>query len=475
MDSAHRMQDRAQSLAHPSTFLTWLRYAENAIKIFGSAYGLEHVQERMKFLQALREAHEEDENAFPFTYCTQLFEEMTAVWCEEVREKRRGLCAKTRDREPLLGGFEAPGIGPRNQRAAKFSSSHVSGTWPIRPAIIRRLSFLAKTKPWHGCSTSSFMSMLPENASQTIEKQLGPPRQRVQVFHPMSQIKPAGRPAWHLRPKSLRQERAPKPIRRENIISPAEVKRAHAPQCQKTKKPICWDAACHIGCQRSSCPHAHEPLPSLSRLDYTVAMQVLRRGGLKNGPKVNPKDVDGRVAQLRAQAKEEQASKIEPARGKTKAKAKAKEKAGWSVPEDYQRPVTGPGDRTGGPRSRTGSRLASKFCQRYHALFHPRGRRRGGSGVLRPLDGCSDRLHSHAAARLVNHAVNGTQTDLSAILAQAVDYGHPQLAEEAQTYLESLGGKVEAQFEQMTWDGKTGRTRLLFHEPLGRCSTPARY
>ena len=38
-------------------------------------------------------------------------------------------------------------------------------------------------------------------------------------------------------------------------LSPAEVKRsiAHAPQCQKTKKPICWDAACHIDCQRSLC------------------------------------------------------------------------------------------------------------------------------------------------------------------------------------------------------------------------------
>ena len=171
------------------------------------------------------------------------------------------------------------------------------------------------------------MSMLPENANQTIERQLGPPRQKVQVLHPMSQIKPAGRPAWPLRLRSLYPA--------GKRLSPAEVKRsiAHAPQCQKTKKPICWDAACHIGCQRSSCPHAHEPLPSLSRLDYTVAMQVLRRGGLKNGPKVNPKDVDGRVAQLRAQAKEEQASKVDPgdtARGKAKAKAKAKEKAGWS-------------------------------------------------------------------------------------------------------------------------------------------------
>ena len=64
---------------------------------------------------------------------------------------------------------------------------------------------------------------------------------------------------------------------------------------------------------------------------------------MRNGPKVNPNEVDGRVAQLRAQAKEEQACKVEPgdtARGKAKATAKSKEKASWAVPEDYQGPVT---------------------------------------------------------------------------------------------------------------------------------------
>ena len=73
-------------------------------------------------------------------------------------------------------------------------------------------------------------------------------------------------------------------------LSPAEVKRSiqHAPQCPKTKKPICWDAACHVGCHRGACPNAHEPLPKLSKLDYTVAMQVLRRGGLRNGAEGKP-------------------------------------------------------------------------------------------------------------------------------------------------------------------------------------------
>ena len=68
------------------------------------------------------------------------------------------------------------------------------------------------------------------------------------------------------------------------------------PEDQKS----CWDAACHIGCSRaSSCPNAHEPLPAMGKLDPSVSMQILRRGGLRGDKKkVGPKEVDGRVAQL---------------------------------------------------------------------------------------------------------------------------------------------------------------------------------
>ena len=52
-------------------------------------------------------------------------------------------------------------------------------------------------------------------------------------------------------------------------LTPTEIKRsiAQAPEDPKSKAPICWDAACHIGCFRQSCPHSHEPLPPMSKLD----------------------------------------------------------------------------------------------------------------------------------------------------------------------------------------------------------------
>ena len=118
----HKIEARSKA---PTTFLTWLRYAENSIKVFGSAYGLEHVQERNKFLQALREAHEEDENAFPFTYCVQLFEEMTAVWCEEIRENRRRLCAKLGTENPRLEDFKLVALSPSATGQANFQFPRV--------------------------------------------------------------------------------------------------------------------------------------------------------------------------------------------------------------------------------------------------------------------------------------------------------------------------------------------------------------
>ena len=74
-----------------------------------------------KFLQALREAHEEDENAFPFAYCVQLFEEMTAVWCEEIRESRRRLCAKLGTENPRLEDLQTCRALSWSHGASQFS------------------------------------------------------------------------------------------------------------------------------------------------------------------------------------------------------------------------------------------------------------------------------------------------------------------------------------------------------------------
>ena len=489
----HKLEARGKA---PTTFLTWLRYAENSIKVFGSAYGLEHVQERNKFLQALREAHEEDENAFPFAYCGQLFEEMTAVWCEEIRESRRRLCAKLGTENPRLEDFKLVALSPSTTGQANFQFPRV---WDLAdPAGYYQRVILPR-------QNKAMARLLNKQLHDHVTKEKRPDHRKTAgptgASNPLPADGPsleaedpdkAGRaPRLALRPDPNKAGDASKAYPAGKRLSPAEVKRSiqHAPQCPKTKKPICWDAACHIGCHRSTCPNAHEPLPKLSKLDYTVAMQVLRRGGLRSGPKVNPQEVDGRVAQLRAQAKEEQASKIEPgatAQGKAKAhpKAKAKEKAGWAVPEDYQGPVTQLehelGNLAEGPdyswhqqfrqdtevtAVQAGTDEAQKRKDAYEKLL--------ASKKLAPLSGCSDHLHSHVASHFVNAEMQGRVLQLSEILTQAIDYGHPQLAEEAQEVLSSIGVKAglilpepEACFGTFVWAEGVGKGQMTFSHPL---------
>ena len=151
--------------------------------------------------------------------------------------------------------------------------------------------------------------------------------------------------------------------------------------------------------------------------------------------------------QLRAQAKEEQASKVEPgatAQGKAKAhpKAKAKDKAGWAVPEDYQGPVTQLEHELGN--------LAEGPDYTWHQQF------RQDAEVISVQAGADEALKQ-----------------LSEVLNQAIDYGHPQLAEEAQEVLGTIGAKAglslpepEACFGTFTWEDGVGKGQMNFSHPL---------
>ena len=113
----HRLEQRCKA---PAAFLTWLQYAENAVKIFGSTYGLEHVPERLAFLSFLREANEEDENAYPMNYCIKFYEELNVVWREAIRESRRQLCAKLGTENPRLEDLKLIALAPSDDGTPNF-------------------------------------------------------------------------------------------------------------------------------------------------------------------------------------------------------------------------------------------------------------------------------------------------------------------------------------------------------------------
>ena len=75
-------------------------------------------------------------------------------------------------------------------------------------------------------------------------------------------------------------------------------------------KYICWDAGCHQGCSRPGCTLSHKPMPAAKALDYTIQLQCIRRRGLKSGKKVaTNEEAERLLAGLRAAQAAETAEK----------------------------------------------------------------------------------------------------------------------------------------------------------------------
>ena len=487
--SDHKAEPRSKT---PGVFNTWLRYAENSIRVFGSCYGTEHMQERNECLQAIKEAHEEDEHAFPASYCIELFEELTAVWCEEVRESRRKLCALLGTENPRLEDLKLLALAPGPSGAANFQFPRV---WDLSdpegyyqkvviPRQERQMSrLLHKQLHDHNLKQKKTAGPAEDATDAGDENKTGKaPRLNLKnTEHPSASkaAYPAG--------KRLPQQEASRSVE-------------HAPRDAKMNRPICWDAATHMGCAKGAkCPHAHEPLPGLAKLDYTVAMQVIRRGGLKGGPKIDPKEVDGRVAQLRQQAKQEHDEKKQPPKAKAKPKPKGKAKAGkdedkearagesqWEVPEDYAVPLTrmeedlneavqGPdptwlevpdrqAEQEPEPSQGEQSEEELQRKQRWEKLE--------ASGSLEPLRESSDYLHSHVVARMLDAEDRGEKLPLATCLEEAAELGHPALAEEACQILTTMnhvpkaGHQADAEFTPPKWTEGMGVGELLLHGQL---------
>lgn len=74
----------------------------------------------------------------------------------------------------------------------------------------------------------------------------------------------------------------------------------HRPKAKKGAKYLCWDYLCHRGCAKpTSCPHSHGMSPKWEHLDWAVQLQILRRGGLRNQPKLTEDQVTDRLENIR--------------------------------------------------------------------------------------------------------------------------------------------------------------------------------
>ena len=130
-----------------------------------------------------------------------------------------------------------------------------------------------------------------------------------------------------------------------------------APLTENGKQRLFSDNSCHRGCTlpAGKCAHSHELITAVKDLHWALQSEFLRRGGLKNGKKIEAADADKRISQLCDQAKRDKAGqepvevkgapeadkqKWQRARPGASAKAAPVEKASGSIaapaPDDYE-------------------------------------------------------------------------------------------------------------------------------------------
>lgn len=441
---------------HPTHFATWVRQAKNEIAMMGSVMGLEHKVDRLKALDQLVKAHEADPEAWPESYCFSLWEELKAAWVEELREERRKLCKILNTDQPRKEDLKfvalAPGSGfrfPNTFRLDEPSSYYQTVCVPRQSRAIKSIIYSQLHQKRHAPRVGEVEESMQDEPEAGRIGRVPPKKGGDKPDKAAAKAYPAG--------KRLRAKEASDSVK-------------HAPKT-KDGKPICWDAACHSGCQRSSCNHSHTPINATKGLHWTVLAQFIRRGGLKNGPAIQPSQVDGRIAQLRGQARQEQAEKVQDGA-----------KQGWLPPEGYEVPeeyadiqytemedelrelTRGPDhawleDQDGGKAG-----IWSKTPE------HPEAVRRAAklkeleeAGTFTDIEGMSDYLQSHVRGRVLNEALEGKEIKVEAVLLEATEHGARELAEEARAALEKSGHQVgredmphAAWIGGPTWDKEKG-------------------
>ena len=124
---------------------------------------------------------------------------------------------------------------------------------------------------------------------------------------------------------------------------------------------------CHLG---AKCPHAHPPasqIPAWNSLDWSVQLQLLRRGGLKTKPKT--KSVDAAVAALRREVARKQQEHVEEGQRQAAAAAKA---AGHPPNPPAAKAKAGRGRRkAGGPADETEDAAAEASPPKDFTSFAP--------------------------------------------------------------------------------------------------------
>ena len=268
----------------PATVHMFSKCATNQTNYFGLVYGTNHVKERMDAIRFLMRLREDTPRLFTVSFLTSVWEQLNADYTNKIVEGVRrlrqiGSITDTKHdlrRAALTVVGTGPGARPVWQYPKSFSMESSEGYW-MRVVVPKMEDAVEK---------SGFQSALDKILGMESKTTKRPHRGNSNVETGQAEVGTIQEAAKRMYPAGKRNTSSG----RSSAITNAPTDRQGS--------PICWDFARHSGCSRGAkCNNVHENITT-PNLHWSVKCELARRGGLGNGKRIAPADVDGIVRQL---------------------------------------------------------------------------------------------------------------------------------------------------------------------------------
>ena len=294
-----KMEKRAKA---PSTLSHWYRNALRQSWAIACVYGAEHYacwEEAAGFLLRLGEDHG---YAWPPHAIFGVWEELWARFTEEMSELDRTLRREMREEAPTFDRIRFFATSPDFNGDPWLSLPRTffledEGEY-FQTDVVPRHNRLLSRACWQTALRKSPLNTLTGGKAGADETSGQDPGSEAPLPRPDPRI---GKGSGKDGPKLLGP-----------ALTGKEGARAldHRPKDKKSGKFLCWDHITHRGCKAGTCVHYHGSAPKWESMDWTVQLQLLRRGGLKNKPNLNNEQVTKQMEHLRQLNKEKMAENI---------------------------------------------------------------------------------------------------------------------------------------------------------------------
>ncbi|CAE7403461.1 unnamed protein product [Symbiodinium sp. CCMP2592] len=272
----------------PTTVSTWLRNALRQAWGLACVYGQQHYAVWEAAALHLTKLGEEHSYAWPAHVIFDVWEELWARFFEELREVDRDLRRLMREESPTFDRMKFVATDPREY----FTTD-----------VLDRLALRGPAR-----------AGLPGGGGRA-----GDSSADGQAGHPGKPDEPPTRAGG-----AAGKGGGPPPALVGPGLSPKETARAleHRPR-DADGHFQCWDFFTHRGCKKTDCSLSHKGSVKWKALDYSIKLQLLRRGGLRSTAKRSTDELVKEMTSLRSLEAQDQAAKIQEGGGRRRPGRKA--------------------------------------------------------------------------------------------------------------------------------------------------------